>query len=377
VEDFDGDGIPDDGDNCPQTPNKDQADADGDGVGDMCDADLDADGDGVSNAEDNCLTEANPGQEDADGDGFGDACDVDQDGDGVPNAVDNCPTLANPEQQDADGDGVGDACDAGTCGNLRLEVNEQCDDGNTVGGDGCSALCRVESGFDCPPPGLACFARCGNGHVDPEEACDTGLVGSECCAADCKSVLSGPPCTLCAAAPRDDCREAAVSALVLKDVNLRSGKQVRWVWRKGPTTVADFGDPTADTDYSLCMYDEKGGEPSLVSGASVPAGGQCGRRDRPCWKALGGSRGYRYRNVDLAPLGISTMVLRAGGQARILVRGFGPRLQLPSTAATGKVFAQDTGVSVQLVNSDGQCWASRFEAPARRNSSSHFSDRER
>ncbi len=34
--DSDGDGIPDDVDNCPFTPNPDQADADGDGVGDAC-----------------------------------------------------------------------------------------------------------------------------------------------------------------------------------------------------------------------------------------------------------------------------------------------------------------------------------------------------
>jgi predicted extracellular nuclease len=61
MSDFDADGHPDDADNCPTTPNPDQADGDGDGVGDACD---------------NCPTTPNADQADEDADGVGDACDV-------------------------------------------------------------------------------------------------------------------------------------------------------------------------------------------------------------------------------------------------------------------------------------------------------------
>lgn len=108
-DDIDGDGIPNDQDNCPRVYNPDQADTDGDGVGDACTDDRD--GDGIPDAEDNCPDTPNPDQADLDGDGVGDACDDDMDGDGIPNVKDNCPRVPNPEQADLDGDGVGDACD--------------------------------------------------------------------------------------------------------------------------------------------------------------------------------------------------------------------------------------------------------------------------
>ena len=110
LSDFDGDGIADEMDNCPTQYNPDQADGDGNGVGDVCDV-IDSDGDGIFDARDNCSTVPNGDQANMDGDSYGDACDPDIEGDLVPNARDNCPLTINPQQEDVDGDRVGDACD--------------------------------------------------------------------------------------------------------------------------------------------------------------------------------------------------------------------------------------------------------------------------
>lgn len=164
--DSDSDGVLDANDNCPNTPNPDQADADGDGRGDVCDAcpmdaANDADGDGVCGNVDNCPTTPNPDQGDADGDGRGDACDTcpndpnnDQDGDGVCGNIDNCPTTPNPSQADADGDGRGDPCDScpldaandidndGVCGNVdncpTVYNPDQLDTNHDSIGDACT-----------------------------------------------------------------------------------------------------------------------------------------------------------------------------------------------------------------------------------------------
>jgi len=107
-DDADCDGIPDAVDNCPLYSNPDQADSNGDGVGDVCE---DSDGDGVPDGVDNCPANPNVDQTDSDGDGVGNACDPDVDGDGVPDVSDNCPAYPNPDQTDSDSDGQGDACE--------------------------------------------------------------------------------------------------------------------------------------------------------------------------------------------------------------------------------------------------------------------------
>jgi uncharacterized protein YegL len=125
--DSDGDGWPDTMDNCPHVPNFLQHDLDRDGVGDLCDDDIDNDGIPQLRADgtvgDNCPYTFNPLQIDSNGDGIGDACEGDVDADGVPDELDNCMWVWNPGQQDRDGDGVGDECQGlvGKGASLRFE----------------------------------------------------------------------------------------------------------------------------------------------------------------------------------------------------------------------------------------------------------------
>jgi hypothetical protein len=95
--DDDGDGIPDEMDNCPLVPNQKQRDSNGNGVGDACEMPSD---------QNNC----DPEQGDADGDLIGDACDQDDDNDGIPDVSDNCRMVPNPMQEDTNSDQIGDAC---------------------------------------------------------------------------------------------------------------------------------------------------------------------------------------------------------------------------------------------------------------------------
>jgi cysteine-rich repeat protein len=62
------------------------------------------------------------------------------------------------------------------CGNGVREPCEQCDDGNTDPGDGCSATCMVEQA-----------GQCGNNEVEPGEECDDGNnLNGDGCSADCQ-----------------------------------------------------------------------------------------------------------------------------------------------------------------------------------------------
>ena len=84
------------------------------------------------------------------------------------------------------------------CGDGKVnQASEQCDDGNTLAGDGCNGACQIEPNYSCPPTGGACTVsfKCGDGIVNPGEACDQGQYqGSPGCSSDCKTQDPGYKC---------------------------------------------------------------------------------------------------------------------------------------------------------------------------------------
>jgi hypothetical protein len=158
--DDDNDSVVDASDNCPLTPNPDQADNELDALGDVCDSD--DDNDGVNDASDNCPFSANADQADADGDGQGDTCDGDSDGDGVANTADNCPLAPNTDQTDTDGDRTGDACDLDDDGDEVADLEDNCP----------STANPTQADLDGDNIGDACDAdRDGDGRDDTEDNC--------------------------------------------------------------------------------------------------------------------------------------------------------------------------------------------------------------
>jgi len=189
-DDTDADGVHDGVDNCPSVANANQADADGDGVGDACEggcppSDPDSDGDGSCDSVDGCPSDPLKIAPGACGCGV---ADVDNDGDGTPNCNDGCPNDplkvapgacgCGVPDGDSDGDGVRDCFDG--CPNDPLKVAPgACGCGVSDGdgdGDGvrdCDDGCPSDP-LKVAPGACGCGVADGDGDGDGTPDCSDG-----------------------------------------------------------------------------------------------------------------------------------------------------------------------------------------------------------
>ena len=112
-------------------------------------------------------------------------------GDGVIEAPEQCD-----DGNTAAGDGCSSACTAETsaqCGDGMMAATEQCDDGNTVAGDGCSATCEMEQTAtgSCSSPFVLAPMDNGMGQLEAEATGDTSTATDQIGEAECDGFPSG------------------------------------------------------------------------------------------------------------------------------------------------------------------------------------------
>ncbi len=196
---------------------------------------------------------------------------ADGDDDGVPDEQDNCPVTPNTSQTDTDDDGVGDACEG------------------------------------------------------------------------------------CAATPASGCLVGEKSVFLVKDKAGTAKDLVKWKLVKVDSfDQAALGDPTAETSYTLCLYDETSGTPALAGSLAIGAGSSWDDKD---------PKGFKYKDKAGSSSGVTKMVIKTSdkskGKVLLVAKGRAAGWPLPISAS--EYFDQDSSVTVQLFNSTtSTCWTSAF-----------------
>jgi cysteine-rich repeat protein len=241
------------------------------------------------------------------------------------------------------------------CGDGFREGNEACDDGNTADGDCCSSTCGRD------PAGTACA----DGDVCTlNESCDAA---GHCVPTSTLACADADPCTTDTCHPGLGCVSTAApaplsvcvwdhrAALDLRDRAPGAPNTLGWQWRSTrATTAAAVGDPTVDTAYALCLYDEVAGSAALAARVDVPAGAG--------WRMLGTS-GSRFEYKDRAGSADGVERVRVDGKpngVKLQLKAAKAGLVLPGPVAPDRYFVQDGNVFAQLRNTAGGCWSVRF-----------------
>src|SRR5207249_7500493 len=118
------------------------------------------------------------------------------------------------------------------------------------------------------------------------------------------------------------------------------------------TTFAQLGNPIANDDYALCVFDLSG-PPVLLLRAVAPLGGVCA--NKTCWKRVGSTtapKGWKYADKDATPDGLTALQATSGavGKAKMTVKGKGNNLPVGTFSTLG------SAITTQIQAENGTCW---------------------
>jgi hypothetical protein len=183
------------------------------------------------------------------------------------------------------------------------------------------------------------------------------------------------PTPLCPSTPRSACRNSGKSLFYLRDKADDDRDRLTWKWSAGAATdLGSFGNPVSgSTDYALCVYGTASGTPELATSLVVPGGTTCGGDF--CWRPTG-TKGFKYRDRDGGAAAVTQIILKAGDddRAKVIVKAKGANLPMPAAASPNNLISQDPVVTVQLANSEGECWQATYPGPALRVTADQFKD---
>ena len=196
------------------------------------------------------------------------------------------------------------------CGDGILDPNEECDDGNNIDGDGCSANCATECGGGDEPV-------CGDGDMEGDEECDDGnLVDGDGCSADCIIECdSNPICGDGTTDPGEECDDGNLtdgdgcsSACETEDGLVNAGDVVINEIMQNPNAAADSNgewfevyNPTADPVHlDGCIIRDSGVNSFTITSLTVPIGGYAVLSNNGDFNTNGGvSVDYEYSSFAL------------------------------------------------------------------------------
>lgn len=245
------------------------------------------------------------------------------------------------------------------CGNGTVDPGEACDDGNVSAGDCCSPDCTVAAleGAACEDGNLCTGAEtCVAGSCVPggDVECDACLVcepSEGCVVPDLTYPCQEPP--------------TGGSLLRLRHDAANPGRdQARWKWRsETPVELDEFGAPDLVTDISLCIY-EAG---SLVLSSTIPAAQTCDG-GLPCWVRREHDAAFSDKQSRFE--GMTRIRIREGARGKIVLSGRGSGLELGDLDLS-------LPTTVRMRRRDGTpCWEANYDA-ALLNSSGVFKARSR